>query len=381
MAKMSPRQQASYALDWDLPRSDLSAAAQLEYDRLAREREAARHAPDREHPAERPGDAVRNVKFSRGTYDVSQVNDLFERIAAELDAGRPAGPVIANATFQQERRLWAGYDAGAVDWFLDYLRRQDPSEVARRNADPWRDLEADPYLIRIRSEPGGLARHVESPSQQEYADAWREFGQQPGIRLSWVRTGTMRRELRTADQQTVASFRYATFLAGQPSFRGNHTLSIGGRTFTLKRVTRSAWPGIAETISHDRPDGPAHSLQRQSNGRDSFLRQLAPETGTPILYRGGVHYDHRATGYIKFPGRQWLRFPVRGTKRANAIMTAVDQAGNKIARYRLAGSWGTTMEITLHPDHRLTDELALAIAVSAPWVGDYFKREGGGGGG
>jgi hypothetical protein len=29
----------------------------------------------------------------------------------------------------------------------------------------------------------------------------------------------------------------------------------------------------------------------------------------------------------------------------------------------------------VHPDHRLTDELALALAVSAPWIGDYFKRQ------
>jgi hypothetical protein len=59
-------------------------------------------------------------------------------------------------------------------------------------------------------------------------------------------------------------------------------------------------------------------------------------------------------------------------------MTAVDQTGNKIVRYRFAGS-RKTMEITIHPDHRLTDELALAIAVSAPWLGDYLKREAGGG--
>jgi hypothetical protein len=332
------------------------------------------------------GDAVRNVKFSRGAkfstgvYDASQVDDLLERIAAELDAGRPAGPVISNATFE-ERHFHHGYDTGAVDWFLDYLRRrEDPSEQARRNADPWRDLDADPY--HIRSEPGDLARHVERPSQQQYADAWRDFGQQPGIRLSWVRTGAMRRELRAADQQTVASFRYGTaaFLGGQPSFRGNHTLGAGGRTFTLQRVTRSAWPGIARTISHDQPCEPAHVLQRQADDRDPFLRQLLPETGIPILYRGGVHHDRHARAYIKYPDQRWLRFPIRGTKRANAIMTAVDQAGNKIARYRFAGP-RKTMEITIHPDLRLTDELTLAIAVSAPWLGDYFKREGGGAGG
>lgn len=324
------------------------------------------------------GDEVRNVKFSRGIYDASQVNDLLERIAAELAAGRPAGPLIANARFHM-RVFGRGYDDGAVDWFLDQLRRrEDPSGVSRTNADPWRDLAAEPYYIH--REPGDPAGRIAVPAEQEYADAWRDFSHQPGIRLSWVRTGAMRRELRTADQQTVASFRYATaaFLVGFPSFNGDHTLSAGGRTFTLKRVTRSAWPGIAETISRDQLRVPAHSLQHHTNDRDPLLRQLLDETGTPILYRGGKHFEHSAGAYIKFPGQRWLRFPVRGTKRANAIMTAVDEAGNKVARYRFTGS-RKTMEIAVHPDHRLTDELELAITVSAPWADDYFRREAGGG--
>jgi hypothetical protein len=210
-----------------------------------------------------------------------------------------------------------------------------------------------------------------APSPQEYADAWRDFGQQPGTRLWWVRTRAMRRELRTADQQTVASFRYAATAVGSPSFAGNHTLRAGGRTFTLKRVTRSAWPGIAETISRDLPYAPAHA--GYTAGRDRSLRQLLDKTGTPILYRGGKHLERYAGSYIKFPGQRWLRFPVRGTQRAGAIMTAVDQAGNKVARYRFGG-WRKPIEIMVHPAHQLTDELALALAVSTPWIGDYFKR-------
>jgi DivIVA domain-containing protein len=322
------------------------------------------------------GDQVRNVKFSRGAYDASQVDDLLERIAAELEAGRPAGPLIANATFQL-RFFRRGYETGGVDWFLDQLRRQeDPYEVARTNADPWRDLAAEPYYIR--REPADPAGRITAPSPQEYADAWRDFGQQPGTRLSWVRTGARHGELRTVDQQAVAAFGYAATAAwGSPSFVGNHILSTGGRTFTLKRVTRSAWPGIAETISRDRLGAP-HFAQRQTDDRDPLLRQLVDETGIAVLYRGGKHIERHAGSYIKFPGQRWLRFPVRGTKRTNAIMTAVDQAGNKVARYRFAAS-RKTIEIAVHPDHRLTDELALAIAVSAPWLGDYFKREGGGG--
>ena len=275
------------------------------------------------------GDEVRNVEFSEGDYDASQVNELLERIAAELDAGRPTRPLIANATFRMVRGPGRGYETYTVDWFLNQLRRQeDPSEVARANADPWRELAAEPY--DIHREPGDPAVRTAAPSPQEYADAWRNFGQQPGTQLWWVRTRAMRRELRTADQQTVASFCYAATAFGSPSFVGNHTLSAGGRTFTLKRVTRSAWPGIAETISRDLPYAPAHA--GYTAGRDRSLRQLLDKTGTPILYRGGKHFERYAGSYIKFPGQRWLRFPVRGTQQAGAIMTAVDQAGNKVAR-------------------------------------------------
>jgi DivIVA domain-containing protein len=316
------------------------------------------------------GDEVRNITFGKGYYNASQVNDLLARIAAELDAGRPAGPLIANATFKK-RSLLGRNDHGPVDWFLEQLRRrEDPSEIARTNADPWRDLAADPYCIR-----GGL---VAAPSKQECADAWRDFGHQPGTRLSLVTTGVTRQELRTAEQQTVAVFvsRYPLFvrlrLNTYPLFA---TAEAGGRTFTMKRVTRSSWPGIAETISRDRPGAPAHSPKRQTDKKDPRLRRIIDETGTPILYTAGQHFNSAAGGYIKFPGQRWLRFPVRGTSQRNAIMTAVDQAGNKVARYRVGRGetrFRTTTEITVHPDQRLTDELALAIAAPAPWLLLYF---------
>jgi hypothetical protein len=41
MAKMTPEREAAYALDWDLPRADLSEAVQLAYDRLRQQRQAA----------------------------------------------------------------------------------------------------------------------------------------------------------------------------------------------------------------------------------------------------------------------------------------------------------------------------------------------------
>lgn len=97
-------------------------------------------------------DALRNIKFRKGIYDQSDVNELLGRIASEIDAGRRAGRLIANAAFHQ--RSIRGYDARAVDWFLVQLQRhEDPDAVARINADPWRELAADPYHIHRDPEP------------------------------------------------------------------------------------------------------------------------------------------------------------------------------------------------------------------------------------
>jgi DivIVA domain-containing protein len=315
------------------------------------------------------GDEVRNVKFSPGLYSAAEVNDLLERVAAELDAGRPAGPLIGDELFPQAGSRRSGYDTGEVDWFLDQLRRrEDPSEADRLNADPWGDLAADPYCMR--REPGDPAVFIIESSLDEYADDWRDFDRQPGTRLSWVRTSRVLRELRTVDQQAIASCRYARrAVFGSGSFgSGIRTLSAGGRTFTMKPVKVSAWPRIAKIISRDRPIAP-HMLLRQTDKIYPFpLRELLDETGEPVLYTGGSHMRQVAGSYIKFPDQRWLRFPVRGTSRGNAIMTAVDQEGNKVARYRFTGAG---KEIAVHPDERLTEELALVIAVSATWISDY----------
>ena len=59
-------------------------------------------------------------------------------------------------------------------------------------------------------------------------------------------------------------------------------------------------------------------------------------------------------------------------------MTAADQGGNKVARYLVTGwLWATTVEVTVHPDPELTDELLLTILISAPWLPRYFMRDWG----
>ena len=325
------------------------------------------------------GDEVRNVRFRIivNGYDAPPVDDLLRRVALELDAGRPVGPLIASATFRQVGRTfprkqpWA-YDPEAVDWFLDQLRRQnDRSVLAEVGADPWRDLPLGNYFTRRG--PADLAKDTARPSlpehrkqarqdqeylAQECQDAWRDFGQLPGTRLQWVRAGVWRRELRMAEQQTIASLR-----AALPA-----TVSAGGRTFAWRRFKRSSRPGVASSQEPSRVVRVATRLA---------TRELLDERGMPVLYTGGRNYDHSADARIRFADQRWLRFPVRGTDPWNAIMTAVDQAASRVARYR---RHDRGVEIIVHPGQHLTDELVLALAISAPWLSSYFHVPQGGGG-
>lgn len=231
---------------------------------------------------------------------------------------------------------------------------------------PMRPRQSRAWNVRLRQ-----ALKNRRDFAQECEAEWRDFSQQPGTRLWWVRAGATQRELRTADRQTVASLRY-----GRPT-----TVRAGGRTYTRKRVPRSSRPRIAEIVGHSRPR--SENVWAKINRRPALtnLRELCDETGLPVLYTSGNHVDRSAGARITFPDRRSLTFPVRGTRRTNAIMTAVDQNGNKIARYRLTviRPLADKAEIIVHPGQPLTDELVLALAISAGWLSSYFQSSGGGG--
>jgi hypothetical protein len=147
----------------------------------------------------------------------------------------------------------------------------------------------------------------------------------------------------------------------------------------LKTPSPRSWsPALAETVARSRRDHAGHFAAEPAKNpaqrvEARHVRELADETEAPVLYVTGRNFHYRACARVTFPDQRWLRFLVSGTQPANAIMTAVDHAGNKIARYRINGP----MDITVHPDRALSDELALAIAMSAPSLDSYFQTEGG----
>ena len=248
-----------------------------------------------------------------------------------------------------------------------FLLPQHHFGLAGISGDPWRDLPVAQLI------PGGSAAlpsvtpHDETTVPAYFAEqcqnAWRDFAQQPGTHLWWGRVGG-HKELRTA-KQTLASLRGSV----------NETVSAGGRSFTCKGLqmpVRDDTEPFAETWS-------SRTIIRHWNPFSD------DETGIPAVYVRPDNFDWRAGACIKFPDQRWLRFLVRGTRKANAIMTAVDQAGNRIARYKIIDKdlhfgWKTllelrkSVEITLHPGWELTDDLAIALAISAEWLESYFAR-------
>ena len=328
------------------------------------------------------GDEVRDTRFvtkDRGIegYDAAEVDDLLRRVATELDAGGPAGPLIEDAAFQRKVRS-RRYDIEAVDWFLgQFLLRPVDAELAGASADPWCDLPVAQFARSGGSGAAGRAREWRRYFSGECAKVWANFGQQPGMALRWGRAGgvrlwPVRYELRTVEQQTIAS---------REGF-ARPAVHVGGRGYTFTRAD-AAMPGGAERVARIVGDYEGHYAKSAPGGMSNFLfgtppgpnqhiEDLVDETGTPVLYIGGANYHGRAYAAVTFPDQRWLRFLVRGTDPGIAIMTAVDQAGNRVARYRKGER--RSVEITVHPDQMLTDELVLTIAISADWLRSYFHH-------
>ena len=307
-----------------------------------------------------------------GGYNAAEVDDLLRRVAAEFDAGRPVGPLIGSVSFHVTRR---GYDIDSVDWFLGQLLR---------HSGPGHDF----------GDVAQLSRNAPGYFTEECWNAWHGFGHQPGTQLWWRQAG-WHCELRTAEQQNIASLR--GFALQGRGYGWPMAISVGGRRFAFKKLDapQSSSTGISEIAARSTRDIVGHFAGEGTSRRKREVetsdpkpiqvnplaepREFVDETGTPILYVSGQNYDHRASACITFCDWRWLRFLVRGTIPGNAIMTAVDQAGNSVVRYRISQNAKRTVEITVDPNRELTDELVLAIAISAPWLGRYFKRESGGG--
>jgi hypothetical protein len=144
-------------------------------------------------------------------------------------------------------------------------------------------------------------------------------------------------------------------------------------------------------------DGPVYRSQWR---RRSWFRWerffVDAESGAHCLKLVGRHLAHNASGTVHVfgepspteAGAHVWRFPVAETKAKNALMTAVDDLGNTIMRFRrtpelkaMAGlgsrivSDDAGIDVCLSPGLKPNPQLLLIAAVASPWMITYFQAE------
>jgi hypothetical protein len=95
---------------------------------------------------------------------------------------------------------------------------------------------------------------------------------------------------------------------------------------------------------------------------DSRRQQLTDSvTDDPVLWMRGTNFYWQAGGHVLFPEGRYLLFPVSGTRRRNAVMTAVSESGTTMLWFRRIPK--RIIEVVVSPDCSLTPEV---LCVSAP---------------
>jgi hypothetical protein len=100
---------------------------------------------------------------------------------------------------------------------------------------------------------------------------------------------------------------------------------------------------------------------------------------TLVSFTGTKNFNRQAKAVAQVSGGPSLRFPVRGTSKSNAIMTAVDDRGHpffSLRQVRNAGSPPKFVEIVVASHRHLTPELLLVMAMSYYNLYTFFDHEG-----
>jgi hypothetical protein len=147
------------------------------------------------------------------------------------------------------------------------------------------------------------------------------------------------REIRSADDEVLAFVRLASYKEALLT-----TPKDGGKFQILGR------PGRVESMA----TGELVLSWTGESKRQPRLRHQAGQPFTVMYLQGG----------------RWLRFPVRGTTRGNAVMTAVDQTETEVMWFRIAES--KSVEVVISPDRSVTPEVLCAVTIASPLIGYYF---------
>jgi hypothetical protein len=211
--------------------------------------------------------------------------------------------------------------------------------------------------------------------KQAYAAAWEAFPDLEGTHWT-IRLTEGRWAIATRDEQKLL----ATINEGKKSMRPA-TRSVR-HVYVLRDISEV---GIT--------DGPVYREQWRG---PRFHRQrffVDAYSDQPVIKVPTRHFDHRDTGQIHVlsqpssidDGPQIWRFPLEGTKPENAVMTAVDDLGETMMRFRRTPGLKESVmrdtrvvgadagiDIGLSPGSKPSPELLLIAAVASSWMITYF---------
>jgi hypothetical protein len=184
-------------------------------------------------------------------------------------------------------------------------------------------------------------------------EAWESFPELPGEHLSWYQTARGRSEIVAKDGQVLAAVE-------------------GVRLFPL--------PGLAPRPPRRVTIG---QVTYQVGGRLFGARVTAPD-GSTILSFTGKNFEREAGAVVHMPDGRSLRFPVQGTSKGNAVMTAIDDVGGSVFRLRQVRNTGSgqqykkVVSILVEPGRQITPEMLLVMATGYYNLCTFFDRSGGG---
>jgi len=164
-------------------------------------------------------------------------------------------------------------------------------------------------------------------------------------------------ELVTDDQRVLGTLREGSPWPGQMLLR---SVTIDGRRFHMTPAKRRATTDLA---------------------------LVDDATGSVVLRVFGRHHAGEAKAEIQLASGTRLRFPMLGGGPKLAVMTAVDQTGKRLLRFRqgkrlsLQTRTAARIEVVVNPAVALITDLVLVIAVASGFILTEHRSKPGGGGG
>jgi hypothetical protein len=224
---------------------------------------------------------------------------------------------------------------------------------------------------------------------RECQENWDSFADLDGERLSCefspnaltkVKLGV---EIKNSGGQTLASAAHPRFGSDRGAAIGRlGSLMVGQKSYGF-RQTSPAYnrPGrnrVWASFNNDAFEKTGRyeiTTKRRVRHPLGGWEVLDDTTGRTMCRVSGFACKMRMTTRIELPGGRWLRFAVRGTSSFNDVVTAVNQDGQPVVRYRCASRPRNrnNTDIVVSPAWPLTEEHLVAMAISSRYASTWWS--------